>query len=70
MKNHPAPQMRMLAFPAPRIIYQPTRDGQTMAIVMEHNYMESATGRAAFRDSVREWLRAGEEAPVQRMMMG
>ena len=70
MKNRPSPQMRMLALPAPRIIYQPTRDGQTMAIVMEHNYMESATGRAAFRDSVREWLRAGEEASVQRMMMG
>jgi len=42
-----------------------------MAIIMEHNYMESATGRAAFHNWVREWLRAGEEeAPVQRMMMG
>jgi hypothetical protein len=69
MKNHPAPQMRMLAIPAPRIIYQPTRDGQTMAIVMEHNYMESATGRAAFRDSVREWLHANG-ASAQRMMIG
>jgi len=53
---------------APRTVY---RNGHTMAVIMEHNYMESAIGRAVFHNWVREWLRAGEEgAPVQRMMMG